>query len=148
MFNITIARQQAEVEVISDCLSINKNKSRIYNDLADAVMLLVLCYDIIFPKMGSNFLLFIIRKFDAVFCHIYLFIYLFCFLELHLWHMEVPRLGVESELQLPAYTTATAMRDASHICDLHHNSLQCWILNPLSKAWDRTHILTDTRLGS
>jgi len=24
--------------------------------------------------------------------------------------MEVPRLGVESELQLPAYTTATAMR--------------------------------------
>ena len=29
----------------------------------------------------------------------------------HLWHMEVPRLGVESELQLPAYTTATAMQD-------------------------------------
>ena len=24
----------------------------------------------------------------------------------HLWHMEVPRLRVESELQLPAYTTA------------------------------------------
>ena len=33
---------------------------------------------------------------------------------LHLWHMEVPRLGVKSELQLPAYTTATAMRDLSH----------------------------------
>ena len=32
----------------------------------------------------------------------YLFIY-FCFLELHLWHMEVPRLRVESQLQLPAY---------------------------------------------
>ena len=28
-------------------------------------------------------------------------------------HMEVPRLGVESELQLPAYTITTAMRDAS-----------------------------------
>ena len=27
----------------------------------------------------------------------------------HLWHMEVPRLGVESELQLLAYATATAM---------------------------------------
>ena len=26
----------------------------------------------------------------------------------YLWHMEVPRLGVESELQLLAYTTATA----------------------------------------
>ena len=29
------------------------------------------------------------------------------------WHMEVPRLGVESELQLPAYTTATATQDPS-----------------------------------
>ena len=27
--------------------------------------------------------------------------------------MEVPRLGVESELQLPAYTTATATLDPS-----------------------------------
>ena len=27
------------------------------------------------------------------------------------WHMEVPRLGVESELQPLAYTTATAMPD-------------------------------------
>ena len=26
-------------------------------------------------------------------------------------HMEIPRLGVESDLQLPAYTTATAMLD-------------------------------------
>ena len=25
-----------------------------------------------------------------------------CFLGPHLWHLEVPRLGVESELQLPA----------------------------------------------
>ena len=28
------------------------------------------------------------------------------FLGLYLWHMEIPRLGVESELQLPAYATA------------------------------------------
>ena len=28
------------------------------------------------------------------------------FLGLHLWHMEVPRLGVKLELQLLAYTTA------------------------------------------
>ena len=27
--------------------------------------------------------------------------------------MEVPRLGVKSELKLPAYTTATAMQDLS-----------------------------------
>ena len=44
------------------------------------------------------------EAFDSVLC--------FCFvLGPHLWHMEVPRLGVTSELQLPAYTTATAMPD-------------------------------------
>jgi len=39
-----------------------------------------------------------------------LFIYLFIFLFLgpHPWHMKVPRLGVHLELQLLAYTTATA----------------------------------------
>ena len=40
---------------------------------------------------------------------------------------------------MPAYTTATAMPDPSHICDLHRSSQQHWILNPLSKArhWTR-----------
>ena len=33
--------------------------------------------------------------------------------------MEVPRLGVELELQVLAYTTATALRDPSHIYSLH-----------------------------
>ena len=33
---------------------------------------------------------------------------------------EVPRLRVEWELQLPAYATATAVPDLSHICDLRH----------------------------
>ena len=52
--------------------------------------------------------------------------------------MEVPRLGVELELQLPTYTTAAATKDPSHVCDLHQNSGQRWILNPLSEARDRT----------
>ena len=30
------------------------------------------------------------------------------------------------------------MWDPSCICDLHHSSQQCWILNPLSKARDQT----------
>ena len=30
------------------------------------------------------------------------------FVGLHLWHTEAPRLGVPLEVQLPAYTTATA----------------------------------------
>ena len=34
------------------------------------------------------------------------------FLRPHLWHMEVPRLGVESELYPLAYTTATATPDS------------------------------------
>ena len=33
--------------------------------------------------------------------------------------MEVPRLGDELELQLPAYTTATATPDPSCVCDLY-----------------------------
>ena len=57
--------------------------------------------------------------------------------------MEVPRLEVESKLQLPAYITATAMRDFTHICDLHHRSWQHWIPDPLSEARNQTCIPMD-----
>ena len=33
-------------------------------------------------------------------------------------HIEVPGLRIKSELHPPAYTTATATLDLSHICDL------------------------------
>jgi len=72
------------------------------------------------------------------------FFFFFGFLGLHLQQMEVPRLGGESELQLPAYTTATATQDLSHICDLHHSSWQCQIPNPLNEARDQTCILMNT----
>ena len=52
-----------------------------------------------------------------------LFVCLFSFLGLHLLHVEVPRLGIEMQLQLLADTTAA--EDESHICDLHHSSWQC-----------------------
>ena len=42
------------------------------------------------------------------------------------------------ELQPKAYTTATAMQHLRRIYNLHHSSRQCRILNPLSKAGDRT----------
>ena len=59
-----------------------------------------------------------------VFC---LFICLFvCFLGPHLWHMEVPRLGVDMELQLPAYTTATAMPDSNTTTQSNARSLTHW----------------------
>ena len=63
------------------------------------------------------------------------------FLGPNLWHMEFPRLGVQSETQLPAYTTATATPNQSHVCHLHRSPRQCWILNLLSEARDRTHNL-------
>ena len=43
-------------------------------------------------------------------------------------------LGVNLDLFLLTYTTATVTPDQRHICKLHHRSLHCWILNPLSKA--------------
>jgi len=67
------------------------------------------------------------------------------FLGLYPCHMEVPRLGFKSELQLPVvYATATAMQDLSHICNLHHSSWQHRILNPLNEARDPTWVLVDT----
>ena len=78
------------------------------------------------------------------FSYLFIFIPSFCFSGSHLQHMEAPRLGVESELQLLIYTTATAMQDLSRICDLHHSSWQCWLLNPLNEVRDPTHILMDT----
>ena len=57
-------------------------------------------------------------------------------------HMEVPRLRVQSELQLPAYTTAIATPDPTRVCDLYHSNtgfLTHWV-----RVGDPTHILMDT----
>ena len=71
----------------------------------------------------------------------FFFFFSFVLLGPNLQHIECHRLGVESELQLPAYNTATATPDLSHVCDLYHSSQQCQILNPLSKDRDQTHNL-------
>ena len=70
--------------------------------------------------------------------------FFFVFLGPHLRHMEVPRLGGESELQLLANVTATAKPYLSHVCDLFHSSRQHWIFNPLSEARDWTCVLVHT----
>jgi len=87
---------------------------------------------------------------DSFFLFFFFFLS-FVFWGLHLWHMEVPRLGVELELQLLAYTTTTTPPDLRRVCNLHYSSQQHWILNhssgkywildPLSKARDRTRNL-------
>ena len=56
-----------------------------------------------------------------------IFSFAFCFLRPHLQHMEVPWLGVESELQLLAYTTATW--EPGHIC------ICCWVLWVVCIFW-------------
>ena len=60
--------------------------------------------------------------------YFYFFFFVFFGLGLHLRPMEIPRLEVESELQPPA------VQDPSCICDLHHSSQQCQILNPLRET--------------
>ena len=79
---------------------------------------------------------------------IYFYFYLFIcfFLRPHLWQMEVLGLGIKSELELLAYTIATAMPHLIHVCDLHCSS---WApLNPLT-PWARpgmNHIFMDISL--
>ena len=60
--------------------------------------------------------------------NLFFFFFFFVFLGPHPKHEEVPRLGVESELQLPASTSSRQHR----------------ILNPLSGDRDRTQVLGDT----
>ena len=71
-----------------------------------------------------------------------LFIYLFIYCLVRAYGTSQAR--GESELQLPAYVTATVMQDLSCVCNLHHNLQQCQILNPLSKARDPTRVLMVT----
>ena len=73
---------------------------------------------------------------------VFSFFFLF-FLGPNMQYMEVPRLGIELELQLLAYTTATAMPDMNHICDLCCSLWQYQILNPLREARDGICILMD-----
>ena len=63
---------------------------------------------------------------------VFVFVF-FCFLGPHMQHVEVPRLGVKSELQLPASATATATLDPSLVCSVHHSSQQCGSLTHRAK---------------
>ena len=63
----------------------------------------------VYPKVFISFM---------TISHTDIYMFIFCFLGLHPSHVEVPRLEVESELQVPAYAIATAAQDPSHVCDL------------------------------
>ena len=101
---------------------------------------------IAYRSMTLDFVISFMWHFFPMCKYLYPNFLVFGFLGLHPQHMEVPRLGVKLDLQLLAYTTATATAacDLNHICDLHHSSWQCWIPNPLSEARDQICILMDT----
>ena len=83
-----------------------------------------------------------------MFCTFFFF-FLFVFLGPNPWHMEVSRLGIESEPLPLSFTTGTAMPEPSHICDLHCSLQQCQIFylteqghesNPLGHNWNSSSV--------
>ena len=86
-----------------------------------------------------------LEKTSSIFDTISILNIFFSFLEPHLRHMEVSRLGVKSELQLLAYIYHShSNRDPSQVCDLHHSSQQHRILTLLSEARVQTSVQMDT----
>ena len=73
-------------------------------------------------------------------------VFLFFFLWPHLQQMEVPGTRSWIGAAAEAYAMSMATPDPSCFCELC-SLWQCQILNPLSKARDRTHILTETTSG-
>ena len=97
-------------------------------------------------QLNCFFFLVVFFCFFCLFFFFFFFFFFFCFLGPNLQHMEVPRLGLNQcySLQLPAYNTATKTWDLSIILNLHHNSPQCQIHNPLSELRGWTHIFMNT----
>ena len=86
----------------------NKSKTRIQS-FAQLHRTLIIYYS---PGCWVVLFLSISFAFCLDMCHLdFFFFFFFLFLGLYLQHMEVARLGEEMELQLPTYTTATAMLD-------------------------------------
>ena len=69
--------------------------------------------------------------------------FLFCFLGAHSGHMEVPRLGVELELQLSAYTTQQQLEIPAVSATYTTAHSNAGSFNPLSEARDPTYVFMD-----
>ena len=99
---------------------------------------------IIYMHIISLFSSKFVSDFFSFFC---LFVCLFVFVFFAIsWAAPVAYRGSQARGPIRAvaaglHTTATATLDPSRIFDLHHSSRQCQILNPLSKARDRTRNL-------
>ena len=92
-----------------------------HSDWSEVITLLTPC----------SFDLHLLMMLSVPFGHLYVFFgkclfrsfaHFFFFFSFYGCTHEVPRLGVKSELQLQAYSTATATPNPSHhICNLHHS---------------------------
>ena len=80
--------------------------------------------------------LFLTCRWLPSFFYFYLFLYFLGFFRVKPAACGGSQARVQSELQLLAYTTATATPYLSRVFGLHHSSH--WILNPLTEARDRT----------
>ena len=67
--------------------------------------------DLFTSRPSGNLILHDLRAVITFIFKIYFILCFVFFLGPHLWHIEVPRLGTELELQLLAYATVTAMPD-------------------------------------
>ena len=94
--------------------------------------LLDTCFADIFSQFVAYLFILLVVSFDEQ--KFFILFYYFCFLGLHFWHMEFPRLGIKLEQQLLAYATVTATSDLSCVFDLLHSSQQHQILDPLSEG--------------
>ena len=72
-------------------------------------------------------------------CSFFFFFFFFWLLGPHPWHMEIPR--AKGPWSCSHWTIPQPQQ--LRICNLLHSSQQRQILNPLSKAGDRTQILMD-----
>ena len=76
----------------------------------------------------------------------YIYIYIFFFFLFRAAPMACE--GFQGRGQIRAAAASLCHSNSSvgseHVYDLNHSSRQCWILNPLSKARDKTLILKDT----
>ena len=82
------------------------------------------------PESGSHCMrpLKVMNRMELFGSYFFCFFFFFsCFLGPHPWHMEVPGLGVKSELQLLA--TATATPDQSYVCDTTAHSDARYLTN-------------------
>ena len=109
------------------------------------------CYDLVQMRITGKCLKWFsdfIKNLLQTWCNRYTVkqIFVFFFLGSRPGHMEVPRLGIQLEIQPLAYTTATATPGLNCVCKPRHSSWQCQIqiLKPLSESRNGTHIFMNT----